>query len=126
MIRGRLLGAAAVAALSNMPVLAQESAQIAAGRALYAEHCALCHGPDGKRGAGFQTPIWGQGTMIGSKFAHAQGLFEYMQMLMPFQDPAILTDDQKMAVVAYMLANHGAIPPSGEVAASNMASIPIR
>jgi hypothetical protein len=38
----------------------------------------------------------------------------------------MLTDDQKLAVIAYMLANHGALPRDGEVNASNMASIPIK
>lgn len=126
MIRRALVAALTVVVLFSMPASAQDSAQVAAGRALYAEHCALCHGADGKRGQGFQTPIWGQGTMIGSKFGNAQGLFEYMQLLMPFQDPALMTDDQKLAVVAYMLANHGAIPRGGEVTAANMASIAIK
>jgi mono/diheme cytochrome c family protein len=120
------LAAACAALFLCAPVFAQDSAQINNGRALYAEHCAQCHGADGKRGAGFQTPIWGQGTMIGTKFGHAQGLFEYMQMLMPFQDPSLLTDEQKLAVIAYMLSHHGAIPRSGEVTASNMAGIPIK
>lgn len=116
---------AAAALLAAAPALAQDSAQVAQGRALYAEHCALCHGADGKRGQGFQTPIWGAQTQI-AKFANAQGMFEYMQLLMPFQDPSLLTDEQKLATVAYILANHGAMPRSGEVTAANMASIPIQ
>ena len=112
--------------LAAAPAVAQDSAQVAQGRALYAEHCVLCHGADGKRGEAFQTPIWGNGTMIASKFGHAQGLFEYLQMLMPFQDPSLVTDEQKLAVVAYMLANHGALPRTGEVTSSNLASIAIK
>lgn len=114
-------------AAATVAVLAQPapSAQVTQGAALYAEHCALCHGADGKRGAGFQTPIWGPGTQI-AKFANAQGLFEYNQMLMPFNDPTTLNDEQKMAITAYILANHGAMPRTGEVTAANMATIPIR
>lgn len=122
MIRGMMIAAGLLAA---SPAIAQDSAQVAQGRALYAEHCALCHGADGRRGQGFQTPIWGAQTQIG-KFGTAQGMFEYMQLLMPFQDPSLLTDEQKLATVAYMLANHGAMPRTGEVTAANMASIPIK
>lgn len=123
MIKGLTIVAALLAAA---PALAQDSAQVAQGRALFAEHCSLCHGADGRRGEGFQTPIWGQGSLIATKFGNAQGLFEYLQVLMPFQDPSLVTDEQKLAILAYMLANHGAMQRAGEVTAANMASIPIR
>lgn len=101
------------------------SAQVTKGGELYKEFCALCHGEDGKRGAGFQTPIWGDGSLIASKFGNVQGLIDYM-LLMPFNDPALLDDEQKLAVVAYMMANHGAIKPGDEIAPAQAASIPIR
>jgi cytochrome c len=126
MIARTMLVAAALAVASlTSPARAEDSAQISLGRTLYAEQCALCHGADGKRGQGFQTPIWGAQTQI-MKFGNAQGLFEYVQMLMPFQDPSLMTDDQKLATIAYILANHGAVPRTGEVTAANMGSIPIK
>lgn len=98
------------------PALANsESPQIAQGRAHYAEHCQLCHGADGQRGEGYQTPIWGSGTQI-AKFGTAQGLLDYMQ-LMPFNDPSLLNESQKLAVVAFMLAQHGAIKPTDSIPA---------
>jgi mono/diheme cytochrome c family protein len=106
-------------------VAAQESKQVAAGRGHYMETCQLCHGEDGKRGAGFQTPIWGEGALIASKFGNAQALIDYMQ-LMPFNDPTLLDDDQKLAVVAFILANHGSIPRTGEVTNANAAKIEIK
>jgi hypothetical protein len=54
------------------------------------------------------------------------GLFEYNQMLMPFDDPSRLTDEQKWAIVAFLLASHGAIPATAEVGASGAAGIAIR
>lgn len=105
--------------------MAQESAQVAQGKKLYAEFCTLCHGVDGKRGEGFQTPIWGPGSLIASKFHNAQDLSDYM-ILMPFNNPALLDDVQKLAVVAYMLANHGSIPASGEITPQNAKTISIK
>ena len=104
---------------------AQDSSQVAKGKEHYTEFCQLCHGADGKRGEGFQTPIWGEGSFIAAKFGHAGALLEYMQ-LMPFNDPTLLDETQKLAVVAYMLANHGTIPRSGEITRQNAPSIAIK
>lgn len=99
--------------LRGFAVAGQESAQVAQGRAHYAEFCQLCHGADGQRGEGYQTPIWGPGTQI-AKFGNAHGLLDYMQ-LMPFNDPSLLDETQKLAVVAFMLAQHGAIKPTDQI-----------
>jgi mono/diheme cytochrome c family protein len=112
-----------LSALSN--AAAQDSQQIAYGSKLYVEHCQLCHGEDGKRGVGFQTPIWGEGSLIATKFGNAQALIDYM-LLMPFNDPTSLNDTQKLAVVAYLLANHGAIPRHSEVAPQDARGIAIK
>jgi hypothetical protein len=47
-------------------------------------------------------------------------------LLMPFNDPRLLDDVQKLAVVAYMLVNHGAIPATGEITPQNAPTIPIK
>jgi mono/diheme cytochrome c family protein len=109
----------------TLAIAAQESAQVTAGRGHYVETCQVCHGEDGKRGAGFQTPIWGEGTMIASKFVTVQGLIDYMQ-LMPFNDPTLLDDDQKIAVVAFMLAQHGTIKPTDTLDPAKAASMKIK
>jgi S-disulfanyl-L-cysteine oxidoreductase SoxD len=75
---------------------------------LYEEKCALCHGANGRGGQGYPNPIWGAGSQI-KKFKTAQGLFEYHQLMMPFNDPTLLDDQQKMAFTAFVLANHGAM-----------------
>lgn len=104
---------------------AQDSAQVAQGKEYYTQFCQLCHGADGKRGEGFQTPIWGEGSFIASKFGNAGALIEYMQV-MPFNDPTLLDDAQKLAVVAYMLANHGAISNGGEITPQNASTVAIK
>lgn len=113
-----------LAASFAAPALAQESAQVAQGRAHYVEFCQMCHGADGQKGDGYQTPIWGQGAQI-AKFANAAGLLEYMQ-LMPFNDPSLLDETQKLAVVAFMLSNHGAMRPADTLDRARAATVPVR
>ena len=75
------------------------SAQIQAGEGLYLQHCALCHGAKGRDATVFPRPIWGPGHEL-AKFQHARGLFEYLQSLMPFDDPTKLDDTAKIAITA--------------------------
>jgi mono/diheme cytochrome c family protein len=94
--------------LSTAAVAAQDSKQVSEGEALYKEYCVMCHGADGRGGAGYGNPIWGQGAQI-RKFKDAGGLFAYNQLLMPFNDPGLLNDEQKWTVVVYILANHNVV-----------------
>ena len=96
----------------------EPSAQVAHGAELYAANCAVCHGDDGRGGAGFPSPVWGDGSQI-RKFSHGRGLFEYNAMLMPFDDPSRLDMEEKLAVTAYLLANHGAMAASDEITAGD-------
>jgi cytochrome c len=122
---GRFAAALGLALAASLPVHAQQSAQVREGARLYAETCAVCHGQDGRRGAGYQTPIWGEGAQI-RRFETAMGLFEYNQMLMPFDDPSRLTDEQKWAIVAFILARHGTIPPTADINAAGASGLAIR
>ena len=90
------------------------SPQVLHGAKLYQEHCALCHGPKGRDASVFPRPIWGPGHDIG-KFGTAKGLFEYVQLLMPFDNPAKIDDASKTAIVAYMLVRNGNLKPDGNV-----------
>ncbi|MCS6996166.1 MAG: cytochrome c [Casimicrobiaceae bacterium] len=116
-----------LAAAAHTPVRASDpqlAAQLSAGERLYKEHCAMCHGDDGQRGAGFPRPIWGKGHDL-AKFANAKGLFEYLQMLMPFDNPAKMNDEEKWAVTAFMLQkNQG--PLRERLHAGNSGSLAIR
>lgn len=82
------------------------SAQVLQGAELYQQNCALCHGVSGRDASVFPRPIWGPGHDI-AKFANAKGLFEYLQMLMPFDDPAKVNDAGKTAITSYMLVRNG-------------------
>ena len=122
-VRGEI-AALAVAACLALPLGASAqkapapptgaSAQVLSGATLYQQHCALCHGAQGRDATVFPRPIWGPGHDIG-KFGNAKGLFEYMQLLMPFDDPAKIDDAAKTAIVAYMLVRNGNLKPGDSV-----------
>jgi mono/diheme cytochrome c family protein len=112
-------------AVSATTTLAEESNQVARGGTLYKEYCSLCHGVDGQRGEGFQTPIWGSKAQI-RKFEHALGLFEYMLFLMPFDNPNKINEQQKWDIIAYMMANHGAMERTKTLEPSTASLVPIK
>ena len=112
--------AAATASLAApCPSMAQDapsppvgaSAQVLRGASLSQENCALCHGATGRDAKVFPRPIWGPGHDI-AKFGNSKGLFDYMQLLMPFDNPAKIDDGAKTAVVAYMLVRNGNLKPA--------------
>ncbi len=113
---GVLLLAAWGGALAQTPPPppAGASPQVVEGGKLFQQHCALCHGVNGRDASVFPRPIWGAGHDI-SKFGTAKGLFEYLQMLMPFDDPAKIDDKGKTAIVAYMLVRNGNLKPGDTV-----------
>jgi mono/diheme cytochrome c family protein len=104
---------------------AAQSPQFREGEKVFAETCSLCHGPTGRGGPAYANPIWGQGAQI-AKFGTAQGLFEYHQMLMPFDNPARVSDELKWAVTLYLLANHGAVGNDTTLGPQNAGGIRIR
>ncbi|WP_161988461.1 c-type cytochrome [Elioraea sp. Yellowstone] len=120
-----LAGGVAMLAARGVPQALAASSQVERGRAVYAEACAVCHGEDGRGGAGFGNPIWGEGAQI-RKFRHGAGLLEYNLTLMPFDDPTRVSDDDKLAVTAYILARHGAMAEGATLSEAEAAAIAIR
>jgi mono/diheme cytochrome c family protein len=100
-----------IAIAQTVKLPANSSAQVVVGEKLYQQNCALCHGVNGRDANVFPRPIWGPGADL-SKFSTTKGLFEYLQMLMPFDDPSKINDEQKTAIVAFMAVQHGASKPS--------------
>jgi cytochrome c len=99
-------------AQSAPPALPSDaSAQIANGAKLYQANCAACHGANGRDAVAFPRPIWGQGQDI-KKFLTAKGLFDYLQMLMPFDDPNKINDQDKTAITVFMLFQNANVPSS--------------
>ncbi len=107
MVAVRLLVLALAMALSSA-ASAQDSPQVAQGAELFKQHCARCHGANGQGGEGFATPLWGKQSQI-KKFKTADELYEYNVGVMPFDNPAAINEKQKLAVIAFILANHEVI-----------------
>jgi mono/diheme cytochrome c family protein len=105
-----LLTVSAAAAQGIAPPAGQADGQVRAGAALYAQHCALCHGERGRDATVFPRPIWGPGHDI-AKFGTSRGLFEYIQLMMPFDDPRKIGDADKLAITAFMLERNGNLDP---------------
>ncbi|CAM2788404.1 hypothetical protein JHFBIEKO_2123 [Methylobacterium mesophilicum] len=90
------------------------SGSVARGRAVFAEHCASCHGEKGEGGIGDRL-VGGQSTLasakpvktVGSFWPYAPTLFDYVRRAMPMNAPQSLDDDKVYAVVGYLLNLNG-------------------
>jgi mono/diheme cytochrome c family protein len=93
---------------------------VVSGARIYAERCAVCHGPNGE-GQPQDRLSGGQGTLlsehpiktIGSFWPYATTLFDYVRRAMPFNAPQSLSDDEVYAVVAYLLYLNAILPADG-------------
>lgn len=92
------------------------SGGVAAGAALYAVHCAACHGASGHEGPDNRL-VGGQGTLagpdpqltIGSYWPHATTVFDYVRRAMPFPAPGSLEDDEVYSLTAFLLHENGIV-----------------
>jgi len=110
----------------SAPVHSQsETEQVRTGAKVYAQTCAMCHGDAGQGGALVKFPIAGAGHQL-AKYKTALGLFEYNQMLMPFDDPGKINDEQKWAVTAWLLHRSGLLAPGVMLGRDNAKSIELR
>lgn len=90
--------------------------QVAQGAALFAEHCAECHG-EAARGSATAPPLVGANALPLSPregaglrklpFQTADDVFAFVRIHMPLDAPAILDDDDYYAIVAFLLKSHG-------------------
>ena len=95
---GWVLGAVA----SGQPAGAPGS--VAAGRVVYEQQCARCHG-GALEGVGRFPPLVGRHTV--PDYPTAGVLYEYTRRSMPYNAPGTLSDEDTLSVVAFMLHQNG-------------------
>lgn len=109
----------------------------AAGEALYAAQCAMCHGAKGEGIAPFPALIGRPENAEGFRFAsdpklvrtignywsHATTVFDYIKRAMPLTAPGSLTDDQVYALTAYLLAANKVIAADATLDAESLKAV---
>ena len=80
--------------------------QAARGKAVYDSHCAACHGSD-LSGSSEARPLAGERFMQDWREDNVSSLFTRIQRLMPFDEPATLSDAAYLDSVAYILEFNG-------------------
>lgn len=122
-----------VAVLSTRPVsglaspgpaapdaLVQATAQVDRGKAVFANHCAKCHGASGQGGDGPRVI----GTPNGlAGYQTAQKLFEYTSAEMPLDTPGSLKPEEVWDVLAFILDGNRLLPPDTILGPDNAANI---
>ena len=106
----------------------------AAGMTIFAQKCAVCHGPHGEGqgpypqligrtpppGFAFATDAKAPKT-IGNYWPYPTTVYDYVHRAMPFNAPGSLTPDETYSLVAYLLSENGVIPAT---AAMNAQALP--
>lgn len=103
------------------------SGSVAAGAAVYAKNCQVCHGPQGA-GKPQDQLTGGIGTLASGKpvktaasfWSSATTLFDYTRRAMPIQSPQSLTNDEVYAVTAYLLSIDGIVPADAVLDAKSL------
>jgi cytochrome c len=105
------------------------------GAAVYASHCASCHGDNGEGKPPYPQLIGGpRGNVdfasdpkiprtIGNYWPYATTLFDYVRRAMPLTAPGSLTADQTYAVTAYLLAREDILPATARLDARSLVAV---
>lgn len=110
MIRALLAGLVIAATSAGSTTISFTSSQAAAGHKQFTQSCAQCHGERLEGGAGpaltgpnFETLSKKVGARVGD-------VFTYMSSNMPLNEPASLSHNQYVAIMAYILSKNGYKP----------------
>lgn len=106
------------------------SATAAAGKQVYTDRCATCHGPTGVEGP--QEPlVGGRGTLatpkplktVGSYWPYATTLWDYIHRAMPFDHPGTLSTNDVYAATAYVLFLNGIVSEQDTISQTTLPKV---
>ncbi len=103
------------------PATAATAGELAdAGKAVFADNCAKCHGATGAGG--------GSPALIGSsakldRYSNAQALLDFVSKQMPLGKAGTLSAQEYLQVVTFLLVQNGFVQPSATLDASSLGTI---
>jgi mono/diheme cytochrome c family protein len=112
------------AAVAGLVRAEPRSEQMHRGAKLYSAHCASCHGVNGEGARDFPRPIMQPGHML-RKLKTGQGLYDFNDMLMPWDDPTKVSPEAKLDITVYMLMRMGAVKSNATLRPDDLARIQI-
>ena len=100
-----------------------------AGKMLYAQHCAACHGAEGRQSG--NELVGGQGSLgtarplktVGSYWPYATTLFDYIQRAMPYGNEKSLSADETYAITAWVLHLNGIVEEDAVLDGPGLAAV---
>ena len=95
-------------------------AQVAAGQAVYTQHCAVCHGDQGQGLVG--PAVIGPRAALG-KHGTGKGLLEYTSQLMPQTAPGSLPAEQYRQVTGYLLVQNKLLSADAPLTDETLAAV---
>ena len=106
-----------IAAGPNAGLLAE------AGKTVFTAHCAKCHG---EKGEGLFAPtVIGRGSNLG-KYNSARGLMDYITVVMPYDAPGSLTQQEYLQVLSFLLIQNGFIKPETVISSNQLQQIQLK
>jgi cytochrome c len=106
------------------------SGSVAEGAAVYAAHCAHCHGATGEGGPADRL-TGGVGSLAGPKpilttgsfWPYATTLFDYLRRAMPYDAPGTLADAEVYALTAFLLERSHIVDPATRLDAATLSGV---
>jgi mono/diheme cytochrome c family protein len=101
------------------------------GAALYAAHCAACHGDRGEGRGDFAALVGGRGSLasdkpiltVGSYWPYATTLFDYIRRAMPYHGSGELSANDIYALTAWILAENKIVKPATVLSEQTLSTV---
>ncbi len=129
-VRSEMLSARTMHVFPDGRGLPSGSGTVQQGADLFAQHCAACHGRDGRGGVaeeltGATRPLDSPDAdrTIGSYWPYATTLFDYIRRTKPMTAPGTLNADEVYALSAWLLHKNGVIGVDTPMTAQSMPAV---